>query len=281
MNRRVFLFSMVLCSASLWTAPLGLLAQGTDSQVRLSREQMEEFLRTARIVRIRELSQGITRSQRATLTDGELTHDAQVQAIDVAQSSFTTPQGTELNFRDTYKYNIAGYLLDKILDLRMVPVSVERKVQGKTSAVTWWVDDVLMTETDRNKKKVDPPDQELWNRQIYIVRVFDQLIYNMDRNLGNLLITKDWEVWMIDHTRAFRLPKDLRNPGNLVKCDRKFLDALRKLTPETLLQELQPYATKPEVEALLARRDLIVQYFEQAVAEKGESAVLYDYLPRP
>ena len=38
-----------------------------------------------------------------------------------------------------------------------------------------------------------------------LVRVFDQLIGNIDRNVGNLLITSDWRIWAIDHTRAFRL----------------------------------------------------------------------------
>jgi hypothetical protein len=33
------------------------------------------------------------------------------------------------------------------------------------------------------------------------MRAFDQLIYNTDRNLGNLLIDGDWRIWMIDHTR--------------------------------------------------------------------------------
>ena len=278
MNRRVLLFSIALCLVGLETPPLRLLAQGTDSQVRLSREQMEEFLATARIVRTRAIPKGITAPQRATLTDGKLTHDAQIQSHDEYRSQFQTLQGTELNFKDTYKFNIAAYRLDKIMDLRMIPVSVERSVQGKSAAMTWWIDDVLMDETGRLKQKVEPPDQDRWNRQMYTVRVFDQLIFNTDRNLGNLMITKDWQIWMVDHTRAFRLLPTLRTPGNLVKADRKLLDGLRKLTLETLLPELQPYLTKQEVEALLARRDLIVQFFDKAVAEKGEQAVLYDYL---
>ena len=280
MNRRDFFSCVLLWSAGLLTAPLRLLAQRADSRVRLTRDQKEEFLRTARIVRIRELSEGLTNSQRATLTDGELTHDAHIQTIDIFRISYTTPQGTELNFRDTYKHNIAAYLLDRTLDLQMVPVSVERKFKGMPAAVTWWVDDVLMTERERNEQQIEPPDLEQWNKQSYVLRVFDQLIYNTDRNLGNLVITTDWTIWMIDHTRAFRLHKTLRNPEGLVKCDRRLLAALRELTYETLANELQPYLRKGEMEALLARRDHIVAFFEKEIAQKGEEAVLYDYLPR-
>ena len=280
MKRRVFVLSLLLCSAGLLTAPPSLISQEVDSRVQLSRAQQEEFLLTAQIVRSWELSEGITNSHRATLTDGQLTHDAHIQTIDVSRSRFETPQGTELHFRDTYKHNIAAYLLDKAMDLGMIPVSVERKVKGKTAAVTWWVDDLLMTEKERNKQNIASPDLEQWNQQIYICRVFDQLVYNMDRNLGNLVITKDWTVWMIDHTRAFRLFKTLRNPKSLVKIDRWLLAALRELTYETLANEMQPYMKETEMEALLARRDRIVEFFENASAQKGEEAVLYDYLPR-
>ena len=278
MNRRVFFSCVLLCSACLWTAPPRLFAQATEAQVQLSREQMEEFLRTARIVRTRAIPRGITAPLRATLSDGSLTHDAQIQSHDEYRSQFQSIQGTELNFKDTYKFNIAAYRLDKIMDLQMIPVSVERRVQGKPAAMTWWIDDVLMDETERMKQKIEPPDQDQWNRQMYLVRIFDQLIFNTDRNLGNLVIAKNWKIWMVDHTRAFRLLPTLRTPGNLVKSDRKLLAALRKLTLETLLPELQPYLTRQEVEALLARRDLIVQLFDQTILEKGEGAVLYDFL---
>ena len=64
---------------------------------------------------------------------------------------------------------------------------------------------------------------------MYAVRVFDQLIYNTDRNLGNLVIDKQWRMWMIDHTRAFRIATSLKNDKDLVMCDRKLLASLRKL----------------------------------------------------
>ena len=96
----------------------------------LSRAEMENFLLTAKIVKRRSLSVGITGSERATLTDGRLTHDAHIQTVDVWKLSYPTSQGTELNFRDSYTYNIAAYRLDKLLGLHMVPVSVERKVGG-------------------------------------------------------------------------------------------------------------------------------------------------------
>jgi len=252
--------------------------QPVAGALQLTFEQQEEFLRTAKIIRERTLSQGVTNSKRVTMTNGVITHDAQVQTIDVFKQVFTGTFGTELNFKDTYKDNIAAYRLNRMLEIDMIPPSVERKVGGDSAAVTWWLDDVLMTEKQRFFKKIEPPDLDRWNRQMYIVRVFDQLIYNMDRNLGNLVITKGWHIWMIDHTRSFRLYKTLKDPRNLVRCDRHLLETMKRLDRDSLMRELRPYLTKGEIVGLLARRDRIVELFEEKIKLKGESAVLYDFL---
>ena len=246
------------------------------SPPKLSRAEMEEFLSKAKVVERKNLSMGITNSQRATLDDGRLKHDAHIQIVDIQKASFQTASRTELNFRDSYKFNMAAYELDKLLELNMVPVSVERKVGGNMAAVTWWVDDTLMTELDRKKKKMEPPHLNTWNPQMYVCRVFDQLIYNTDRNLGNLVITKDWKIWMIDHTRAFRTMKGLAAPENLVQCDRKLLAKLRELTKDALTKGLERYLNSREIDGLLARRDKIVNFFDGQIAKKGEAGVLFD-----
>ncbi|MCL4854809.1 MAG: hypothetical protein KJZ78_25895 [Bryobacteraceae bacterium] len=106
------------------------------------------------------------------------------------------------------------------------------------------------------------------------IRVFDQLIHNNDRNQGNLLIAKDWTIWAIDHTRAFREDPVLRDPEALERISERLLNALRKLERSVLSAELEPWISSKAVDALLARRDLIVKYFDQAIAQKGRDAVL-------
>jgi hypothetical protein len=270
---------VVLLSLSVLTAPAQLLRsqeQAVSTVPQLTRAEMEEFLLRANIIKRKGLSQGVTASERATLSDGHITHDAHVQVVDIRKNEFDSPKGKELNFRDTYKFNIAAYRLDKILDLNMIPVSVERKVGGNTAAVTWWVDDVLMTELVRFKEKTPPARPVYWNHQKYTMWVFDELIYNTDRNLGNMVISKDWKLWMIDHTRAFRMMTDLLNAKNLMRCDRKLLAGIRKLDQETLTPLMTPYLTKEEIKSMLIRRDKIVKFFDNQIAEKGENAILFD-----
>jgi hypothetical protein len=42
------------------------------------------------------------------------------------------------------------------------------------------------------------------------------------------------------------------------------------------MKQLSPYCTKAEIEALMARRDLIVKFFDDQVKQKDEGSVLYD-----
>ena len=241
----------------------------------LTPEQMEDFLLHAKVIKTKAAGQGVTNSQRATLSDGRITHDAHIQMVNESKVKFEGTRGTELNFRDYYGFNIAGYRLARLLGLGNVPMSVERRVQGTPAAVTWWVDDVLMDESERQKKHTSGPDPERTAKQTHIMRVFDELIENTDRNGGNIVWTKDWKLWMIDHTRAFRLDKELMNPKLLERSEANLLEKMRGLTAETLKRELGNSVNNIEIEALLARRDAIVKHFDGLVAERGRGAILY------
>ncbi len=238
----------------------------------LSDAQIEEFLLKGRVGKTRAAGKGITGSLRATLTYENLTHDAHIQPIDESKREFKGTQGTEFNFRDYWGFNIAGYKIGRLLGLDMIPVSVERGYRSTKAAYTWWLDDFLMDEQDRIKNKVTPPDLEKWNQQMQIVRLFDQLIANVDRNLGNLVITKDWNIWMIDHTRAFRTNTQLKTPGNIARCDRQVFARLKQLDKPMISKAVGAHLTGYEIDALLKRRDAIVTMIEQ----RGEGG-LFDF----
>jgi hypothetical protein len=256
---------VVLALSLVRGLPAGVIQAQTaqPAATTLTDSDIEKFLREGRIVKTRSAGKGVTNSLRATMTDGTLTHDIHIQTIEQRKQSGPAAKGaTELNFRDSWTFNVAAYRLDRLIGLNLVPVSIERSYQNKSGSYTWWVDDVLMDEGERLKKDIQPPAPALWNETMQLVRVFDQLIYNMDRNMGNLLITKDWRIWAIDHTRAFRLHKDLKTPANVTRCDRGVFERLKRLDAATLERELERYLTDWEREALLARRDAIVKIIE-------------------
>ena len=243
---------------------------------KISDLEMELFLKSAPVVKHKILESGTTASTRATLSNGKLTHDAHFQGIDIYRPVFRGRDGTvEKNFRDSYKFNIAGYKLAKLLNIHhMVPMSVEREFEGKLGSMTWWLDNIWMTEAERRDSKIKPPATQDWVDQLNIVRVFDQLIYNTDRNQGNLLITPEWRVWMIDHTRAFRASKSLLKKDMLGRCDYNLLERMRALNTLTLKQELGAYLRPEEISGLLARRDVIVRHYEQEIKHKGQESIL-------
>jgi hypothetical protein len=243
---------------------------------KLSDAEMEAFLKMAPIVSKEALASGTTGSLKATLSDGKLTHDVHIQCMDIYRPVWKGAEGTvEKNFRDSWKFNIAAYRLARLLQIDdMVPMSVERTIEGKQCSVTWWVDNIWLVEVERRDKGIKPPATDRWVNQLNTIRVFDQLIYNTDRNQGNLLITPEWRVWMIDHTRAFRTQKTLLRPETLKRIDNGLLERLRRLNTVDLKRELGPWLRAEEIAAILPRRDEIVRFFEKEVRVKGEEAVL-------
>jgi len=154
---------------------------------------------------------------------------------------------------------------------------VDRVFRRQSAAFTWWVDDVLMDERQRGKKSVQPPNVSRWSRELAAVNLFNELIYNTDPNSGNLLIDRDWRLWMIDQSRAFKIFKTLQHEEKLGRrCARGLLEALRRLDEPTLSQAMGDLLGEGQIRGLLARRDLIVAHFERQVAQFGEATVLYD-----
>ena len=242
----------------------------------LTKEQIKQFLLTAKVVKSEQSKKGITNPWRLTLTDGTVTHDASFQAVDEHKTNFTMASGrTEMNFVDSYKYNIAAYALAELLGLDdMLPIYVERSWHGNSGSLSWWLP-VKMDEADRVKQKIAAPDPDAWNNQMYKIRVFDQLVYDNDPNLTNVLIGQDFKIWRVDFSRAFRSYKDLRDPKDLVRCDRQLFEKLKTLDGNDLADKTKHYLTKDEVKAVMARRDKIVAQFQKLISEKGEKEVLY------
>jgi hypothetical protein len=210
------------------------------------------------------------------LERGSLKHDASIQTVDERFKILTVGTRVELNVHDYWGYNVAGYELAKLLSINMVPPYIVRRFEGNTGSFSWWVPNVMMDEAQRFTHNIEPPDQDQWAKEMYVIRVFNQLIYNIDDNLTNFLITKDWHLWMIDFSRAFRPQKTLRNPENLKRCDRRLLVNLRRLDNASLGPKLSRYLTRSDIDALLARRDKIVRFFDDEIARKGEAEVLFD-----
>lgn len=259
---------------------VGAAAPAVAQDGRLTPDQQREFLQKARIVDSRPIGRGVTGSLRLTLDDGTLTHDAAFQSVDMRMSDEDRRQGRtragERNFVDSYKFNIAAYDLSRLFAVDdMMPVTVERRYQGRTGSLTWWLDDVLMDEAERDKSNVQPPRPLAFQRERMRMAVFAELVGDVDRNQGNIIYTKDWRVIMIDFTRAFRLHTAPLHPHTLTTVERRLWDRLQKATDEEIRRAAGANLTRPELNALLARRTAIAEHYARLISMRGEALVVY------
>ncbi|MFQ5818087.1 MAG: hypothetical protein ACE5H2_09075, partial [Terriglobia bacterium] len=256
-------------SAQVWLDPDGKpLPFTSDAEVL-------EFLRTARVVRMRELGRGITRPYRVLLEKDGLRMHAIFHDVNQEKSVVTLQRtGTQIGFRDTYKFQVAGYELGRLLGLDSVPPAIERKIRGKRGSLAAWVENTFDRRAMK-ERKISPPNPLRWNQQIYIMWIFDRLIENTDRTLENVLIDQNWKVWMIDHTRAFRRSPDVKTPEAIVQCERNLWEKLRTLDEEVVKQQLKKYLRSSEIKALLKRREKLVNHIQKLIEERGEAGVLY------
>ena len=236
-----------------------------------TRSEIEAFMRSARVAAVRESSKGVTRPLRLTLSDGTFTHDASFQGVEERKARMEGANGlTEFNFVDSWRYNLAAYRLADRLGLAdMMPITIEYRYRNKIGLLTWWMDS-LMDEGERLAKKLQPPDPALWNEDMLRMRVFMELVHDTDRNLGNVLVSPTWRVIMLDFTRAFRLWPTIR-PNELPRIDRALLAELETLTGPDLAASTKDYLSRSEVEAVMKRRDLIVEHFRARVKQLGEA----------
>ena len=266
--RRLSVLALVAClglpagaraQSAATSAATSVAPASTGSKVWIGREaDFEQYLKEAGVAKVENVPVGVTKPKRCFLEDGG-----------PAKSLVFKPlmPSRRTGYWESYKAEIAAYELDKLLGLGMVPPTVERKVDGETGSAQLWVEDCTLLK-DRDQKSA--PDVAAWNRQVYRQRVWDNLVGNIDRNQGNLLVDQAWNLILIDHSRAFTATSKM--PFPMTKIDREFLDRLRALDEATLKAQLGKLlfdGPKP----LLKRRDKIVEHFDKLIAKYGETGV--------
>ena len=239
-------------------------------------EAAEHYLTRARVREMRDIGVGVTLPQRATLELDGVQRRAIFKTIDVTKPGITQLSGgtSEMNFQDSWQCEIPAYLIDRIIGLQMVPATIERSINGQRGSLQWWVQS-MMAEADRQKKGVEAPDTEEFNRRLFKMHLFDQLIANVDRHMNNILITKDFDLRLIDHSRAFRRAPELKDTSKLTRFSQSLLDGIAKLEYQDLRKRTNRWLDDTQVRAIITRRDAIVALAKKLIAEKGEAAVIY------
>jgi hypothetical protein len=271
-NRIIILVSFIFFLGFLSQS----LAQFTPEEL-AEREKWEEFLKTAEIVGSEDIPEGVTKPIRLFLKKGEVK----------GSGAWKKVKGVQKGFLDGWRYEIAAYGMDKLLGLNMVPPTVEREFKGKKGSLQFWME-FEMSDLERMEQKIQvlPSKLDNWSKMKYLMRAFDSLIANEDRTQENIRYAKGWRMILIDHSRAFRSSKKFTK--NLVYgkrgikelklfriLPRAFVEKIKALNFDSIKKAVGPYLKDKEIEAILARKELLLTEIDEMIKEKGEDNVLY------
>lgn len=235
------------------------------------------FLKTAEPVQTETIRTGVRRPIKMLLNKDGVEINAVFRhesTVDFAPSlGVGTAKGNRY-FRDCYKSEVAAFEMNRLLGLNNMPPTISRTINGKHGTLQLWAEGT-MTDKKRAKEKILPPAALPWNRQMWDTRVFDNLINNVDRNQGNLLIDSNWRLILIDHTQSFSRDVTLPNPERVIHCSRGLWHNLRHLDEAAARSLLAPYLNRLEMEALFARRDRLILLIQDLIDKKGEENVLF------
>jgi hypothetical protein len=284
---RARLLALILVFLGAALAPRGGAAQGaaspseTTQHVWLDAEgdplpfrsdaEILEFLRTATVVSKETIPVGVNKPQRVVLEKDGTRARAAFRAADLRQKDVRIGERFYFDFRDSYRHEPAAYELARWLGLHCVPPAVPRTLDGKDGSVQMWVEKAL----ESDELDSQPPDVQAWIRQWWDKDLFDNLILNVDRNSGNVLVDQEYRLWLIDHTRAFQPERQLLNPEALARVKRTVWDRLVAMTEEDLKGVVGDYLDHAQMSSLVKRRELLIECVEGLVAERGEGAVFY------
>jgi hypothetical protein len=262
----LFFSCFVLC---IWNSSKSL---PLESQKQTQKE-MENFLKTARIIPDQKGVGGRTESWSVTLYDGKTKMRGFAKFTD-RHRPHPVP--------DSYKYGIATYELNKLLDLNLVLPTIEREIEGRKASLMPLLEGVI-NERSRRRQKLEPPDLKSFENAMDELKVFENLVYSSalceegGDDLNDLLIAykKDWKVWRVDLSEAFAPIPELIQSCEFTRCSRKLYKNLLRLDDEVIKAELDDYLNDEEMGALLERKKLIVEKIKQLIKEKGEDSVLF------
>jgi len=226
----------------------------------MSDEQLENFLLTAQITNKENTKEGRTKPYKLTLEKDGVKMFGIFKYKDSKPFTHKGSWSSTKEKADRYHYEVAAYKLDRILDIGLVPVTVERNIDGRNGIIQVWIDGLISDLAMREKKVAykgfcDP------FAQVNMMDTFDYLIANKDRNQTNIMFSEnDWQIWFIDHSRAFSA-KTKRNKALkklTIQPTQAFKHALKSLTIEQL-DELRAWLHHRQVDAIWRRKNNLIK----------------------
>jgi len=232
----------------------------------ISKPALKAMLESGEIANTEKLNLGTTEILRLTFH----LPDADVQAL--FKSTATHSNLPRINNKEKsddlntgFKLDIAAYKLSEMLGFHMVPMAVERDVNGTKGLVQYWPEDSY-SEHSANENGTRYRGYCSYDAQKNLMRIFDLLIDNSDRTPVNILVEANQEqlVW-IGHSSTFSERSRLSESSDItgIHLTPQVYKALTDLTAEQLEETLGDLLGREQISALLKRRDYILEFDPQ------------------
>lgn len=228
--------------------------------VGLSDEQIIQVLTYGTVVGSQAIPVGITKPLRLTLEYQGEQVDAIFKSIDNSPNLHKGSWRIKSTIPDRFGYEIAAYKLDRMLGIGLVPAVIEREISGKKGSLQVWYDG-LISKLGYREKQMQYGGHCDRKAQREMMHVFDYLIRNEDRNQSNMLYNQsDWQVWFIDHSRAFGVEtkRHKSQRKSKFKVTPEFRRALASFEREDL-HKYRPWLHKQQIFAIHKRRRNLVR----------------------
>lgn len=280
MDKRLFGIGLIILGLA---AVVPARAQFLPEEI-AQRNAWEEYMLTAEIVGSERVGQGVTRPWKIHLKKGDVERAGAWKSIDKRIST---------GGRDSWRYEIAAYRLDKLIGLGMVPPAVEKAFRGKPGALSLWTDtEHSLLEVAEQGIKMPVSALKSTEDMGYVYRLWCSLIANDDPTQENIKYTADWRMILIDHSRAFRSDRKYTEqlvfglngikryqadgrPFIIRRVPRALLERIKTLDFDAIKRAVGPYLADKEIQSVVARVKLIEAEMAEMIRQHGEASVLY------
>jgi hypothetical protein len=169
-----------------------------------------------------------------------------------------------------YRNEVAAYRLDRLLGLDLVPVTIERSVEGTPGAIQIFMEgavDLTLLETYDQLDLLEGLDEER-----FTARVFSALLAVEGReDFGKMFLPQDRRIALSDSTKAFPTSPepgpDLPDPCGPLDADLEL--GLSSLSRQQLAGVVGDLLSTEQIDGLLFRRDRILKVCDSQVAQSG------------
>jgi hypothetical protein len=228
--------------------------------------ELEKYLKTAEIIEVKiDSIDGRTAPWGVMLYDGEINRQAMFKYAN-------RPRPTLLP--DSYHYEIAAYNMSKLMEFPMVPPVVEREIKETLGSLQLFLEECFPL-SQQQRQDIKPIDSQKFSDDLSELFVFENLVF-CERDSEDIYIQEsDWKVWRVDFSEAFAPFAELKSESAITKCSKKLFHNLLRLETREIKTVLESNLNDEEIDALLQRKDLVIDKIKQLIEEKGEDAVLF------